>query len=245
MNLQYQTKIVSLTKSLIENPETNQSLTPEEFIIYTARVSNPANQLNIETSPKLIKYLIQNKHWSPFEMVNMGVEVVTSRGIAQQILRHRSFSFQEFSQRYATALECLTYEARAQDPKNRQNSISSISEDDQEWFKLAQEKVWKTANHLYKEALSKGIAKECARFLLPLNTKTVMYIQGNIRSWVHYFLVRCDKSTQLEHREIAQSIFEEFKKIYPIIGEEVERLLDQKTVKPSPLSEEEKRETSV
>lgn len=229
MTQQFQTKVVSITQPIINNPETRKFLTPEEFIVYCARVSSPANQLNTQTADKLLAYLIKHKHWSPFEVVNMCVEVETSRGIAQQILRHRSFSFQEFSQRYAVALECITYDARAQDVKNRQNSLDSISEDDKEWFRLAQEKVWKTANHFYKEALDKGIAKECARFLLPLNTKTIMYIQGNVRSWIHYFLVRCDKSTQLEHRDIAKSIFEKFKENFPFLGVEVERLLNEIT----------------
>ena len=178
----------------------------QELVAYTARVSNPANQMNMETAPKLIAYLIKNKHWSPFEMAHLTVEIVTSRAIAQQILRHRSFSFQEFSQRYAQATDFIKYDARRQDVKNRQNSIDDMSEEVKQWFIDAQTKVIESSEKLYKEALDKGIAKEQARFLLPLNTQTRMYMSGSIRSWIHYLELRCGQGTQREHKEIADLI---------------------------------------
>lgn len=176
----------------------------EKHIAYCARVSSP-NQENPEFA-KLIKYLIKHKHWSPLEMASMCVEITTSRAIAPQILRHRSFSFQEFSQRYSAAQQFEIYDARRQDVKNKQNSIDDLSDEVQSWFHEAQSKVIITANELYSEALNKGIAKECARALLPLNTTTKLYMHGTVRSFVHYVQVRTDASTQLEHREIAEEI---------------------------------------
>lgn len=192
-------KLVSVTKGSGEL----EGKSAEQLIAYTARVSNPSNQMNDETAPKLLAYLIKHKHWSPFEMASMTLEITTSRGIAAQILRHRSFSFQEFSQRYATATEFITYEARRQDNKNRQNSIADMTEEDQKWFEGAQQHIMAESNDLYKQALEKGIAKEQARFLLPLSTKTVLYMTGTIRSWIHYLEIRSDKATQKEHRDIA------------------------------------------
>jgi thymidylate synthase (FAD) len=195
------------------------SITPdaEKIIMYTARVSNPTNQNS--TNTKLLNYCIKHGHWSVFEMAHMTVEIVTSRGISAQILRHKSFSFQEFSQRYAEATEYIYYDARRQDDKNRQNSIDDMSEEDKEWFEDAQAKITGLADELYKEALNKGIAKEQARFLLPLSTKTKLYMTGSIRSWLHYLDLRCDNGTQLEHREIADAIKQIFKQQLPIIAE--------------------------
>ena len=214
----FSTKLISITKPEIKIND--KDLTPEELIVYVARVSSPENQENLETAPKLLKYLIKNKHWSPLQMVDMTVEIVTSRAIAQQIIRHRSFSFQEFSQRYAKAQKHILYPARRQDIKNRQNSIDDLSGEDQKWFLEKQEEVWDKSNALYEEALKKGIAKECARFLLPLNTETRIYMKGEIRSWIHYFQVRCDNSAQKEHRDIAIEIRDKiFKANFPNIME--------------------------
>lgn len=187
----------------------------EHHIAYTARVSNPANQMNEETEPKLLAYLIKNKHWSPFEMASMCIEIKTSRGIAAQILRHRSFSFQEFSQRYAEAQDHVIYPARRQDVKNRQNSVDDMDTEDCRWFDSAQDKVWNVAMELYKEALGRGVAKEQARFLLPLGTATTLYMSGTIRSWVHYIQLRTDQGTQLEHREIARDCQRIFIRNFP------------------------------
>lgn len=173
----------------------------EKEVVYCARVSSP-NQDNPEYE-KLVKYLIDNKHWSPFEMASMCVEITTSRAIAQQILRHRSFSFQEFSQRYAKAQQFETYEARRQDNKNRQNSIDDMSEDDKNWFTLVQKQLQNICEETYKEALKRGVAKEQARFLLPLSTQTKLYMSGSLRSWMHYIDLRTSNGTQLEHIEIA------------------------------------------
>lgn len=181
-----------------------------------ARVSNPSNQ-NSENA-KLIDYCIKNQHWSIFEMAHMTVEIETSRAISAQILRHKSFSFQEFSQRYAAAQEFIVYPARRQDSKNRQNSIDDMDENDKNWFKDAQESVIAISQQYYNEALSRGIAKEQARFLLPLSTKTKIYMSGNIRSWITYLDLRCSNGTQLEHQEIAKNIREIFKKHLPIIS---------------------------
>ncbi len=194
-------------------------LTPntEDVIAYCARVSSP-KQDNPEYA-KLLKYLIEHNHWSPFEMSSMCVEITTSRAISAQILRHRSFSFQEFSQRYSEAQHFEQYEARRQDLKNKQNSIDDMSDEDKEWFDQAQRDVILLANERYQQALDKGIAKEQARFLLPLLTETKLYMHGSIRSFIHYVDVRSDVSTQLEHREIALQIKEIMKKELPIISE--------------------------
>lgn len=178
----------------------------DELIAYMARVSNPDNQNNTETAPKLIKYLKDNNHWSPFEMVNMCVEINTTRDIARQILRHRSFSFQEFSQRYAEVDTPEEWsEARMQDVTNRQNSIETTDEQLKSWWRAMQIRVADDAEYVYRTALSKGIAKEVARKVLPEGlTPTRMYMNGNLRSWLHYVDIRCDKATQKEHRELAE-----------------------------------------
>jgi thymidylate synthase (FAD) len=193
-------------------------MSAQDLIAYTARVSNPANQMNMETAPKLLAYLIKNKHWSPFEMAHMTVEIKTSRAIAQQILRHRSFSFQEFSQRYAKATAFVNYEARRQDDKNRQNSIDDMSEADKQWFADAQTMVQDFAKNQYEEALNRGIAKEQARFLLPLSTETTLYMCGSVRSWMHYLELRCANGTQKEHKDIADGIKSLFNDTFPDIG---------------------------
>lgn len=170
---------ISITRTAPHGPGWD----PEDLIAYTARVSNPSSQAAGENNVKLIQYLIKHKHWSPFEMVDMTVEIETSRAIAAQILRHRSFSFQEFSQRYATAdMGFETYEARRQDTKNRQNSIDDLDEDTKEWFTSAQYTVQKSCLALYNYALTRGIAKEQARMLLPLSTCTKLYMKGSVRS---------------------------------------------------------------
>ena len=211
-------RLVSVTQSDINDRATNLA-SAESLIAYTARVSNPQGQMNNETAPKLLAYLIKNKHWSPFEMVSMCVEIHTSRAVAQQILRHRSFSFQEFSLRYAKATEILEYPARRQDVHNRQNSIDDLTQADKDWFAEAQKEVATRSLTLYDEALARGIAKEQARFLLPLATATTLYVSGTARSWITYFLVRMEKVTQLEHREIAKECFGVFSTQFPITTE--------------------------
>lgn len=176
----------------------------DNLIAYMARVSNPANQNNTETSSKLISYLIKHKHWSPLEMVNMCVEINTTRSISAQILRHRSFSFQEFSQRYAAILdEPSIPDLRRQDTKNRQNSIDDLDEYTKQDLQLKAKHHFDQALILYKEMLAAGVAKECARDVLPLSSNTKLYMNGTLRSWVHYCDLRCENGTQLEHRIIA------------------------------------------
>jgi len=174
----------------------------EQIMAYCARVSNPSNQDNPNVSG-LLSYCIKHGHWSVFEQANMVLEINTSRSIAPQILRHRSFAFQEFSQRYSVADEFIPYQARRQDKSNRQNSIDDLSQEDQRWFLEAQKEIWEHCHARYKAALEKGIAKESARALLPLNTKTRIYMNGTIRSWIHYIQLRTNPDTQLEHREVA------------------------------------------
>lgn len=177
----------------------------ESVIAYCARVSNPANQHNDETAPKLLRYCMKNKHWSVFEMGNICIEIETTRDIARQILRHRSFSFQEFSQRYAVVGENDISAARMQDHKNRQNSIPTEDREVQRWWEEQQQQTWKKAKAVYEHALNIGIAKEVARKVLPEGmAMSRMYVNGTARSWLHYIDVRCDEATQKEHREVAQ-----------------------------------------
>lgn len=180
-------------------------LTPDEFIAYCARVSNPANQNNTATAQKLVNYLIKNEHWSPFEMVSVTMEIQTTRDIGRQILRHRSFSFQEFSQRYAEVAELIHIrEARLQDKKNRQNSIDVEDEELETWWRTTQRIAQLSAIDDYKDALAKGIAKEQARALLPEGlTMSTMYMAGTLRSWLHYIKLRAGNGTQKEHMDIA------------------------------------------
>jgi len=215
MNVQ----LISVTKPSIHGIEKT-----EDLIAYCARVSNPSNQMNNETAPKLLKYLVKNKHWSPFEMVDMTLEIKTSRAIAAQILRHRSFSFQEFSQRYSLANEYEDIELRLQGDKNRQVG---------EKLMPVQTKAYENINHLIAEAVSmaehcydtmidNGIAKEVARMILPLATQTTMYMKGSLRSWIHYIELRTDQNTQKEHRQIAEKCKNIFLKQFPIISEALE-----------------------
>ena len=176
----------------------------EEKVAYCARVSNPENQDNHQTAGKLLKYLVKHKHWSPFEMANVCMEIETTRDIARQILRHRSFSFQEFSQRYAEVLGFDSRECRMQDHKNRQNSLQTDNKEVTDWWEDAQAIMQNQTVRLYGEALKKGIAKEQARALLPEGlTVSRMYMNGTLRSWLHYIDIRTDVSTQKEHREVA------------------------------------------
>ena len=183
--------------------------TASDLIAYTARVSNPANQNNTETAPRLLRYLIREQHWSPFEMVHMTLEIKTTRDIARQILRHRSFSFQEFSQRYAKATEFEQREVRLQDQKNRQNSIEVDDDVLRVWWNIQQTKIKNQAEQAYTEALDKGIAKEQARALLPEGlTQSTLYMGGSLRSWIHYCDLRRGNGTQKEHAEIAEKCWE-------------------------------------
>lgn len=194
------------------------SITPdaEKQIVYCARVSSPKQ--SSDDGARLINYCVKNGHWSVLEQAFMTVEVETSRAIAAQLLRHRSFTFQEFSQRYAAATSFETYPARRQDSKNRQNSIDDMSDEDKTWFADAQTKLQTLSAAAYQQALARGIAKEQARFLLPLSTLTKLYISGSIRSWVHYLQTRTHESTQLEHREIANEIKQIFITQLPMVA---------------------------
>lgn len=194
-----------------------------DLIAYCARVSNPSNQHNTDTSDKLIKYLVKHKHWSPFEMANATLEIETTRDIARQILRHRSFTFQEFSQRYADPTKDLSFttrEARLQDQKNRQNSIETDDEVIKELWEKMQDKVIREAKVAYTWAVTRGIAKEVARAVLPEGlTMSRMYVNGTIRSWLHYIDIRSDVATQKEHREIAMACAKAIAEIFPMITE--------------------------
>ena len=199
----------------------SECFTAEQLVAYAARVSNPANQNNTKTAGKLIKFLIKENHWSPLEMVHLTIEIKTTRDIARQILRHRSFSFQEFSQRYAVSEDFITREVRLQDPKNRQNSIESDNDGlDIEWHKR-QRKVIAASKEAYHWALDNGIAKEQARAVLPEgNTETTLYMAGSLRSWVHYCNLRRANGTQKEHMQIAQKCWEIVEQHFPeITGE--------------------------
>lgn len=221
-------KLISVTKPTIPGVDT-----AEELVAYVARISNPSNQLNKETSSKLIKYLIKNKHWSPFEMVSVCMEIVTTRDIARQILRHRSFSFQEFSQRYADPVKELNFVARAtrlQDVKNRQNSLEiDINVDKQRqlaymWERF-QDDITEKTKDIYSWAISNGIAKEQARAILPEGLiESKLYMNGTLRSWLHYVLLRTDIATQKEHREIADSCKDILTKEFPAIAEIIDEL---------------------
>ena len=178
----------------------------ESLIAYMARVSNPNNQDN-PNYEKLIKYLIEHRHWSPFEMVNMCVEIETTRSVAAQILRHRSFSFQEFSQRYAPVTKKANLpQLRRQDSKNRQNSIDDLNESTVADFNAKMDGLFDLSQRLYDEMLTAGVAKECARDVLPLASRTKLYMNGTLRSWLHYTDLRCANGTQLEHKSIADQV---------------------------------------
>lgn len=195
---------------------------PIELVAFCARVSNPSNQTNTETTENLINYLVKWKHWSPFEMVNVTLEIETTRDIARQILRHRSFTFQEFSQRYADPVKDLSFElreARLQDTKNRQNSIETQDEHLQMLWHDKQRQVLNVAQDAYAWAIQQGIAKEVARAVLPEGlTMSRMYVNGTIRSWIHYLETRTHVSTQKEHREIAKACANAISVIFPMIN---------------------------
>lgn len=210
-------ELVSYTKSEIEGIDNLQ-----ELVAYCARVSNPDNQLNNETSEKLITYLIDNEHWSPLEMVNVCLEIKTTRDIARQILRHRSFSFQEFSQRYANPTKELNFvnrEARLQDQSNRQNSIENDDLVLSMKFQNKQSEFIESAIKNYKEAIEDGIAKEQARCFLPEGLMlSKLYMNGNLRSWIHYIQLRSGNGTQKEHMEIARECACVIYKVFPLIS---------------------------
>ena len=207
-------KIISYSKT------DDSNLNLQDIVAYCARVSNPANQSNTDTNERLISYLVKNNHWSPLEMVSICLEIETTRDIARQILRHRSFSFQEFSQRYAVAdLGFEQKEARIQDKKNRQNSIPTNDEELKSNWASQQKDVADKALEAYNWALQNGIAKEQARAVLPEGmTLSRMYMNGSLRSWVHYIQLRSGNGTQKEHQEVAVACAEEIKKIFPMIS---------------------------
>jgi len=205
-------KLVAITSPKIEGLNN-----AEDIVSYCARVSNPSNQMNTETAPRLLKYLIKHQHWSPFEMASATIEIVTSRAIAAQILRHRSFAFQEFSQRYSAATKLEDIQWRMQGKTNRQVGDAEVD--------LSPEKIELVNNALnsslkaYDALIEAGIAKECARMVLPLTTQTTMYMTGTLRSWIHYIELRAKEDTQKEHREIAVGIKNIFIKEFPVISE--------------------------
>ena len=191
----------------------------ENLIVRMARVSNPANEDNVATAPKLLRYLIDHQHWSPFEMCSLCVKIDTERDISAQILRHRSFSFQEFSTRYAQVHELTLPDLRKQDLKNRQNSTDDLDVNIKEDLTEDIVALYMQASELYQDMLDVGVAKECARRILPLSTQTTLYMHGSIRSWIHYINVRTSKETQLEHRLIAEDCKQIFIEQFPTIGE--------------------------
>lgn len=200
-----------------------EDMSPEEFIVYCARVSNPANQANHDTAGKLCKYLIDHKHWSPFEMVSLTLELKTTRDIGRQVLRHRSFSFQEFSQRYAEVVDFAEpREARLQDKKNRQNSVETDNDALTEAWTEQQRELMAHAEETYKRALDSGVAKEVARSVLPEGlTNSTMYMAGSLRSWLHYLQLRCANGTQKEHMELAEACLNSIHPVFPNVVEAV------------------------
>lgn len=201
-------RIISITQPLIDG-----IATAEELIVHNARVSNPSNQLNTLTGPKLLAYCIKHGHWSVFEQADMTVEIKTSRAIAAQILRHRSFSFQEFSQRYADAPGIEPVELRKQAESNRQSSTEVICDEE---LRGRVFNALVVVENVYEDLLAEGVARECARMILPLATSTTLYMKGSVRSWIHYLSVRCDHHTQKEHRLIAEEIRGIFGKWFPV-----------------------------
>ena len=215
-------KLISYSQVAKDPSEHKSDMDLSDLVAFCARVSNPPNQMNKETSEKLIKYLINNKHWSPLEMVSVCLEINTTRDIARQILRHRSFSFQEFSQRYADPLEELdvyvSREARLQDTKNRQNSIEVDDAELQKNWAIKQSQLYHEAKMAYKWAIGNGIAKEQARAVLPEgNTSSKLYMNGTLRSWIHYIELRSNNGTQKEHRDIAAQCSYEIERVFPLI----------------------------
>jgi len=192
----------------------------EQLIVKMARVSNPANESNMDTAPGLLRYLIKHQHWSPFELANLCVKISTQRDISAQILRHRSFTFQEFSTRYAVVSNGYDLpRLRRQDNKNRQNSFDDLEKDIVDTYTGRMLDLFNDIETLYEKMLDEGVAKETARRILPLCTNTTMYMNGTVRSWIHYLNLRCDVATQLEHRELANEIKVIFSEQFPIIAE--------------------------
>ena len=222
-----QTRLIAVTQPLIKRIVTPEGtlnqpyLTAEEFIVYCARVSNPSNQNNVETGPRLLRYCVKNHHWSIFEQVSCTFQIITSRAIAAQILRHRSFTFQEFSQRYAEIAELEPIEWREQGKTNRQVGDKPVILDAP--LQLQVSTAQKQSYEAYQALIKAGIAKESARMILPLNTQTTIYMTGTLRSWIHYLELRCEEGTQKEHRLIALDIKkrleEEFPETFKVINE--------------------------
>lgn len=211
--------LVSVTK-----PEIKAIKNAEDLVAFCARVSNPSNQMNLESAPKLLKFLIKHKHWSPFELVDMCVEIKTSRGIAAQILRHRSFSFQEFSQRYSEATDYEDIELRLQGNKNRQVGEDLVPKNHPEFNSLngLLAESLSLSEHCYRTMIDNGVAKEVARMVLPLTTQTTMYMKGSLRSWVHYIGLRTQENTQKEHRLVADECKKIFINNFPVVAEALE-----------------------
>jgi thymidylate synthase (FAD) len=197
-------------------------MTPQELVAYCARVSNPANQSNHQTSDRLVQYLVKHQHWSPLEMVSATVEIETTRDIARQILRHRSFSFQEFSQRYAdptASMELIVRDARLQDPANRQNSVQTADAKLQKTWREYQEQLISSSMNIYRWAIANGIAKEQARAVLPEgNTMSRLYMAGTLRSFIHYVEVRTTNGTQAEHMDVARKVAVAISPVFPLIS---------------------------
>jgi thymidylate synthase (FAD) len=208
-------KLISLTQSYIRDKENIRYLNPEEHIVYCARVSNPSNQLNLETADRLLSYCIRHEHWSVFEQVNMGLEITTSRAMSAQIIRHRSFVFQEFSQRYAEVSEFEPVELREQTDKNRQSSADVIQ--DPSLAQLVADHL-NSSRNLYNHLIDHGAARETARGVLPMASRTTIFMTGNVRSWIHYIALRTKENTQKEHREIAMRAKEIFIENFPNIS---------------------------
>lgn len=225
-----QTRLIAVTQPLVKRitiPEDSQSLyiTAEEFIVYCARVSNPSNQNNLETGARLIRYCVNNKHWSVFEQVSCTFEIKTSRAIAAQILRHRSFTFQEFSQRYAQATDLEPVEWRKQGKTNRQVGDEPVQLP--QHLQYAVNEAQRNTKALYDQLINEGIAKESARMILPLNTQTTIYMSGTLRSWIHYLDLRCCEHTQKEHRDIALSIKKDLEELFPETFKAINELVNE------------------
>ena len=212
-------RLISITKPE-STPLIRDNFSAEDLIVYIARVSNPENQLNKKTSSRLIKYLIDHKHWSPFEMVDVTFEIKTSRAIAAQILRHRSFNFQEFSQRYSVVNEYEPIELRLQGDKNRQVGEELIPVTSQQHSILVNliRETTKAAEHCYEVLLRNNVAKEVARMVLPLTTQTTLYMKGSLRSWIHYINLRANPDTQKEHRHIAEQAKTTLIRVFPNVS---------------------------
>ena len=205
-------KLVSISQPVVEGIQT-----AEDLMVYCARVSNPSNQLNTATGASLLAYCIKHGHWSVFETASMTVEITTSRGIAAQILRHRSFSFQEFSQRYSEALGVEDVELRWQAKTNRQSSSSVIPSGS--WGEIVMRQAIAAAKKTYQDLIEAGVARECARMVLPLATTTTLYMTGSVRGWIHYLAQRLDEHTQKEHRLIAEQVQAIFAAQFPVVSQ--------------------------